>query len=118
MAAIVRMYAHSGLMHAFVSSYADQQSFHSMTMLAQPYLYKESITANTGAAQSTAAALGISGSRLLHIQIEPGKRVHIEVNPPGRSGGLLDATTGSPVFEGNDTIQWGKDWTVSLLEAS
>lgn len=118
MSAVVRLFAHAGIAHAFVASDGGRQDFHALTMLIQPYIAREKITADTAAAQSSAAALGATNSRVLSIQVDPGKRVHYEVNRPGREGGSVTADTSSPIAEGSDLIPWGKDWLISLLEAS
>jgi len=112
------MFAHSGIAHAHVASDAGRQDFHALTMLAPPYIAREMITATTGSAQSSAAALGATGARVLAIQVDPGKRVHYEINPPGRTGGPVTADTSSPIIEGHDMIPWGSGWLISLLEAS
>lgn len=116
MTATVRLFSHTGLSHAFVASYSDQQAFHAMTMLKQPYLARALITADTGAAQATTTDLSPDKCKLLHIQVQPGKRVHYEVTPKGQTARVAD--TSSPVMEGDDNIEWSSGWTISLLEAS
>lgn len=118
MSATVRMFAHAGLTQAFVANFSEQKADQSLHLLKQPYLARLSVTVDTGTPQASTSALSPSGCRLLHIQVQPGKRVHIEVNPPGRSGGAATADTSSPVIEGDEQIEWGSGWLVSLLEAS
>ncbi len=116
MPATVRMFSHAGIATAFVASHAEQLSFPALTLLQQRYLARASITATTGSAQSSSAALAPANTRLLHVQVEPGKRVHYELTPNGQTA--VAADTSSPIVEGNTILQFGSGWTISLLEAS
>lgn len=116
MTATVRCFAHSGVSHAFVADDGGRQDFHAVPMLKQPYLARETLTASTGAAVSSASGLGASGSRVLAVQVDPGKRVHYEITPSSQT--LRTADTSSPVTEGNNMFHWGTGWTISLLEVT
>lgn len=85
----------------------------SVGLLKYPYLSRASATVSTGAAGSVTAAP--SGARIALVQVQSGKTVHAEVNPPNRS---TAADTASPVWRGDLTIAVGPDWTMSFLEAS
>jgi hypothetical protein len=83
-------------------------------LLTQPYIAREAITASTGAAQSTAAALtSNSKTKLVSIEIESGKVVAIECNPANRS---TAADTSSPRYSGTVQLECGPGWSFSILE--
>lgn len=116
MTATVRCFAHAGISHAFVANYSGQQSFHALTLYKEPYLARESLTVDTSTAVSSQPALGAANSRILRVQVQPGKRVHYEVTPAGHAARTAD--TSSPILEGNDQVEWGSGWSISVLEAS
>jgi hypothetical protein len=116
MSAVCRLFTWSGLAHAHVQDYQNQQSFHALTMLTQPYLGRAQITANTGGAQSTSAGMAPEHTKLLTVQVEPGKRVHYEITKNGSDARTAD--TQSPIIEGNETFPFGSGWTISLLEVT
>lgn len=116
MSAIVRLFSHAGLALAHVASYAEQKADQSISLLKQPYLARASVTVDTGTPQTTTADLAPQHTRLLRIQVEPGKRVHIELTPEGQT--LRTADTSSPIYEGDDQVEFGRGWLVSVLEAS
>lgn len=113
MAATCRMFTFTGLMTAPVASGSKRFSTDSVGLLKYPYNAKESIVANTSAAQSSSTDLSPDGVSILLVQVQQGKAVHIEINSPNRS---TDATTESPVITGDQHFSFGADWTVSLLE--
>lgn len=116
MSAVVNLFAYVGVSHAFVANYAQQQAFHAMTLLKQPYLARQSMTADTGAAQTSGLALSPEHTKLLHVQVEPGKRIRYEVTPKGYDARIAD--TASPVLEGTEPIEFGPGWTISIIEAA
>lgn len=114
MSAVVRIFAHSGVSNAFVANYNAQQSFTGQPMLKQPYLARASVTATTSSAQATTAALTPAGTALLSIQVQPGKRVHYELQPRGQDARIADSS--SPILDGNETLEAGPGWILSLIE--
>jgi hypothetical protein len=115
--ATVRCFAHAGLSHAFVANYSQQQAYHALTMFKQPYMGRETLSPSTSVvANSTADTLGVSGSRVLNIQVTPGERVHFEVTPQGQTLRVPDAN--SPIMEGNEVLEWGTGWRISFLEVT
>jgi carbamoylphosphate synthase large subunit len=115
MAAAVRIFAYGGLVAIASNSTSGRPVTDSVHVLKQPYLAGEQLAASTASAVSSAVATGHDGAALLQVQVESGKMVHIEVNPPGRSA---TATAASPQFTGATIIEFGKSWTLSVLEAS
>lgn len=116
MSAAVRCYAYSGVKVIPVASGSGQYVAHSAFFWKEPYLARETLTASTGAAVGTSAALAESnGASCLRVQVESNKRVHIEINPPSRS---VQATTDSPIISGEQTVDFGPGWSISVLEAS
>jgi hypothetical protein len=114
MSALVRLFAHKGVSTAFVNPASGRYSTDSIGMLDLPYLAREAITATSSPAQSTTTTLTASvGTKLVHIQIETGKTVAIEVLPPNRS---VSADSSSPRYSGDVTMVAGPNWTFSILE--
>jgi hypothetical protein len=118
MAIQVRLFSHSGISHAFVANYSAQKSFTALPLLKQPYLARENLTVDTGAAVSSTTALAPANSHILLVQVPPGSRVHYEVNRPGRDGGAVTADTSSPIIEGDEHLEWEPGCAISLLQVS
>jgi hypothetical protein len=115
MTATVRLFSHSGLQALPIESHSGQNSENGVFVLKQPYLAAESISATTGSAQSSAAALSASnGTKILQVDVQQGKIVHFEVTPNGSSA--RTATTSSPRLKGVSQLAFGPGWTISLLE--
>ena len=129
MSARVGIYSHSGLSTPRVAASSGRYTSDSLFLLKQPYLAGEVITATTASAQSTgrisrptdagsgstASATAPDGASMFHVQVEPGKRVHVEVNPSTATA--RTATTSSPIYEGNTQIEAGPGWRLSILES-
>lgn len=115
MTAIVRIFTHSSTLTAPVQSGSGVYSTDSLMLLKQPYLARQSISVDSGAAQSSSPATSPSKTGLAYIQVESGKAVHLEVNPPGR---FIAADTSSPIVTGNVIFEFGPGWTISVLEAT
>lgn len=114
MSALVRLFSHTGVTTAPVNAASGRYTTDSVAMLKMPYLAREAITATSSPAQSTTTALTTSsGTKLVHVQIETGKTVAIEVNPPNRS---TAADSSSPRYSGDVTFEAGPNWQFSILE--
>jgi len=112
MSCLVRIFSHTGVTTANVAA-GTRYATDSVSMLKMPYLARQSITA-TGTAQSTATPLTANnGTKLLNVQIQAGKTVAIEVNPPNRS---VEADNDSPYYAGEVTLEAGPNWTLSIKE--
>lgn len=118
MAAQARLFTYAGISQAFVANFSQQKSDNSIALLKQPYLARANITVDTGTPQASTADLSPEHTRILHVQVAPGQRVHIEINPPGRTNGPVTADTSSPIVEGDEQFEFGRGWLVSLLEAA
>lgn len=117
MTAYVRLYTHSGMVSAPVASYNGQKSENAVWMLRQPYLANETLTADTGAAVTSAEGqFDNANSHLLRVEVQSGKTVRIEFTPKGHD--LRTATSDSPAIYGDETFAFGPGWRVSVLEAS
>ena len=110
MSATVRVFYHAGLTTAAVAA-GTRYATDSVSMLKQPYAARSSVTVDTGTPQSTSAAP--NAAKIAYVQVQEGKAVHYEVNPPNRS---TPADTGSPVLKGSTQIEIGPEWTISFLE--
>jgi hypothetical protein len=114
MSAVVRLFSHTGLTSAHLNPASGRFTADGVSMLKLPYLARESITATSSPAQSTTTTLTTStGTKLVHVQIETGKTVAIECNPPNRS---TSADSSSPRYAGDVTFEAGPNWTFSILE--
>lgn len=114
MSALVRVFTHTSVTSAALNPGAGRYTTDSVSMLKMPYVAREAVTVSSGAATSTTTALTTNASvKLFHVQIQPGKVVAIEVNPPNRS---VPADAESPYYSGDITIEAGKDWTLSIIE--
>lgn len=117
MTASVKLFTYDGVVAMPVGSDNGQLVQHTGFMFKERYKARETLTASTGAAVSSAAALSANaGIRLLRVQVETAKRVHYEVTPSGYEG--VNADTSSPIISEDENIQFGQGWTISFLEAS
>jgi hypothetical protein len=112
MSATVRTFFHTGLTTAPVAA-GTRYTTDSVALLKQPYAGRSAVTVDSGAALSTTAAP--SGTKIAHVQVEPGKSVHYEIVPPSRTA---TADTSSPILSGNTQFEFGPEWTISFLEAT
>lgn len=110
MTATVRAFYHAGVTTAKVRG-GTMFASDSVGLVKQPYLARDSVTVDDGTAQSIDASP--TGTTLLMVQIQEGKAVHIEINPPNRS---TAADTGSPIYSGDVTFEFGPTWSASFLE--
>ncbi len=112
MTTAVKIFAHQGLVAAATLT-TSQDTKDSVFMLAQPYLAREALTAG-GVAVSSSAATAPNRTNLLSIEVADGGTIRYEANPPGRS---VAADSSSPSLSGKNQIMFGKDWTLSVIEA-
>lgn len=117
MTAAVRLFSYAGVNAVPVASNANLMLAHTSYLFPGRYLAKEQLSASTGGAVTSGAPLAVSTHcRILRLQVEAGKAVHVEVIPPGVIG--VAATTESPIYTGNEVLDWGPEWTCSILEAT
>lgn len=109
MTATVRTFYFSGVVTAKTTG--RQLATDSVGLLKFPYLARDSVTVDTGTAQSIDAAP--AGATMLVIQVQEGKAVHIELNDPNRT---TAADTGSYVVSGEQSFNVGEGWSASFLE--
>lgn len=110
MAALVKVFYFQGLSQVPFAS-GTKYATDSVGTLKQPYINRSSVTVDNATAQSVAAAG--SGAGVALVQVQVGKAVLVEVNPPNRS---VDADTSSLTIRGDTTFVVGPDWTLSFLE--
>ena len=85
-------------------------------IMSEPYIARESLTASTSDAVTTAAALAANNAKLLQVQIQNGKSVHVRVSPNGDSTVVADAS--DPVYSGDNVFTWGNAHYISFLESA
>jgi len=101
MATVVRCFSYAGAIQARAKG--AQKVTDTFMMDDQPYLARQNITCDDAAATDTTAALCPDKVDYVLLQVEPGKRVFYEVNPPGRT--LVSADTSSPYIEGDQRVK-------------
>lgn len=115
MAALVRFFSHNAVSTAPVSAGSGRFTTDSVSILRQPYLARQAITANPNAAQTTGSELtSNAGVKLVSVQIQPGKTVAIESLPPNRTG--VEADSDSPYYSGDVLLEAGPGWLYSVKE--
>lgn len=110
MTALVKVFYHQGISQVPFAS-GSKYATDSVGTVKQPYINKASVSVDNVTAASVDAAGAGSGVAL--VQVQSGKVVHVEVNPPNRS---TAATTGSLSIRGDTTFVVGPDWSFSFLE--
>lgn len=100
----VQVYSHSGVANYTADSF---------TVLKQPYIAREVITAGAEPLSTLPALTAAPSTKLLHVQIEPNKTVAIELNPQTRH---VMADADSPRYRGNVVFEATVGCTLSILE--
>lgn len=117
MSVTVRLFAHSGIIVLPIASNNQQLVGSQEFMLKQRYLAREKLTADTSTAVLSGAPLSADVSvKMLHVQVQPQKRIHYEVYGPNADAAIAD--TSSPVIEGEDNLEFYTGWKISLLEVT
>lgn len=117
MSAVVIMTTWAGMVPAAVANYSGQKVDNAVWLLKQPYLAKEAVTVTDASATSSSSALSTEATvKLLRVEVQSGKRIRYEVNPPGLTARTADAT--SPILYGEEMIAFGPGWSVSIIEAT
>lgn len=114
MSAEVKLFTFTGLVPAAMSG-GTTLHYDSVMMFRHPYLGGEVVTsADTATAASSSAATAPTGTTIALLQCQPGKRVGYEVTPGGHT--VRVATSASPTITGDQTINFGPSWTISVIE--
>jgi hypothetical protein len=111
MATAVRLFTHRGLVSTPITV-TNRDSKDSVYMLEQPYLAAEALTA-TATALSSATATAPATTSILRVEIDDGKTIRYEINPPARA---VAASASSPSLSGKDQFHFGVGWTISVIE--
>ncbi len=112
----VRIYSYPSLMVAAVNPSSGRPSSDSVFLLKEPYLAGEVLAPDTLTADSSDAATAPSETKMLKVQVQPGKRVYYEVTPGGQT--LRLATSSSPIISGDETLFFGSGYRISFLEVA
>jgi hypothetical protein len=107
----IKLFTHRGLVSTPITV-TNRDSKDSVYMLEQPYLAAEALTATSSPVSSSSATAPATTS-ILRVEIEDGKTIRYEINPPSR---LVAASAGSPALSGKDQFHFGVGWTISVLE--
>lgn len=114
----VRCYGHRG-MRAFPTYLPKQYLADTELQLVQPYEWGTRLAlADSGAAQATPAQAAPDQTTILHVEVESGKSIRYEVNPPNRPGGAVVAGDSSPLLTGSRDFDFGQGWTFSCIDAT
>lgn len=115
MTATVKVFTISGLDTAANVS-GSNLSYDSVKLIKWPYLGSAALSATTGGAVSSDASIAPAGTRLLFIQVQPGKTITYELTPDQHTPRA--ATANSPWLTGDTMLQFGPGWTISVLEVA
>jgi len=102
--ATVRIFAHSGLANYTADSHS---------VLSLPYLQRETVDAGPEPISTKPPLTAAGSTKLLHVQIEDGKTVAIELNSGSRS---IPADKDSPRYRGDVVLPATVGCTLSILE--
>lgn len=117
MAANVRIFAYAGLASlALAPGGSNRPSNDSLYALNNPYLGGELLEASTGAAVTSSVDLAPAKTKMLQVQVQPGKSIHYEVTPQSHT--LRVATTLSPIIRGDTLVNFGEGYRFSVLEST
>ena len=97
MTTAVKLFTHRGLVSTPITV-TNRDSKDSVYLLEQPYLAAESLSAGASAL-SSASATAPANTSILRVEVEDGKTIRYEINPPARS---VAATPSSPSLSGKD----------------
>jgi hypothetical protein len=113
MTTAVKLFAHKGVV-SVQNVRPAQAGTEGVVVLVQPYLARQPISATASATSSSASLSSSASVSVLRIEVEDSKSIRYEVNPPGRS---VTADADSPRLSGDNLIEFGKDFTISVIEA-
>ena len=112
MTTAVKLFTHRGLVSTPITV-TNRDSKDSVYMLEQPYLAAEALSASV-APTSSSPGLAPANTSILRIEVEDGKTVRYEINPPARAAA---AGANSPSLSGKDQFHFGVGWTISIVES-
>jgi hypothetical protein len=115
MTAMVRIFAHDGVVSASIAGRALSTTDEALVLLKQPYLGREALTADVTAVESDAANAP-SGTTILVVEVETGKTITYEVSHPNAD--LRTADVDSPRLTGRNVIHFGPGCRLSVLDVS
>ena len=102
--ATIKIFAHSGVANYTADTFI---------ALKQPYLAREALEAGAEPVSTSPKLTELNSTKLLHVQIEPGRTVAIELNPQTRH---VKADKDSPRYAGNIILEATVGCTLSILE--
>jgi hypothetical protein len=116
MATDVRIFSYTDVLSVRIGNANLAQSNEGLLLLREPYLAREKLAADTGAAVASSAATAPAGTKMLRIEVAPGARIRYRVTPEGNT--LVDADADDPVLEGTRTIAFYPGARLSVLQVS
>lgn len=114
MTTAVRVFSFSGIITAPRVG-GESLTYDAIQFLKWPYLGSDLLSCDVGSADTSLASAAPAATKLAYVQVENAKRVHYELIPPGQD---RTVTTSSPIMEGNNTLPFGPDWQISVVEAA
>lgn len=112
----VRMFVTDAVVTAPVTS-GGGLSYDSIQLMKFPYIGRALLQPDTNTpATSDPVVSANRESRLLFVQVDPGKAVYYELTPAGRSPIVADAN--SPIMRGDNMLNFGPGWVLSVLAVS
>lgn len=112
MTAIVKIFTYKGMTSLKKISETNHND-DGVFVVKEPYIGSEKVTVESTAISSTAATAG-TGTNVVRVQVEDGKKVAYEVNAGSRA---VDASVDtSPVITGENYIECAEGATLSFIE--
>lgn len=83
----------------------------------EPYENRQILTTNGATPVSSIAQTG-GQTRYVRVEVPDGQAIRYEVNPPNRTGGVVNASTNSPILSGINRFEFYSGWSLSIIDAS
>jgi hypothetical protein len=112
----VRIFSYADVLSVRIGNANLAQSNEGLLLLREPYLGRQTLTADTGAAVASDAVNAPAGTKMLRVECDPGIRIRYRVTPANAT--LVDADANDPVLEGTRTIAFYEGARISVLQVS
>lgn len=116
MAFNVRVFGYRGLQQ-MPNVLPKQYSADSVFQVIEPYEWGQMISVSAAVASTAAQALP-DETQMIRIEVPDGDTIRYEINPPNRTGGVINAGEHSPSLSGKDYFYFRQGWTVSMIDAA
>jgi len=84
----------------------------------EPYEARDILTTNGLTPVSTAPLAAPDQTAYIRVEVPDGQSIRYEINPANRTGGLVSASSNSPILSGINRFQFFQGWSLSLIDAA